>query len=38
VLANAGTAFLAIDGLLPIWKNYANIKAFDHWVGEARSG
>lgn len=30
--------FRAIDGTNPVWKPYANIKAFDHWVGQARSG
>ena len=30
------TRFLAIDGNLPTWYPYANVKAWDYWVGEAR--
>lgn len=38
VLDTATASFLAIDGLEPVWKNYADIKANDHWVKEARNG
>ena len=31
-------SFCAIDGNIPTWKNYANVKANDHWVKEARNG
>lgn len=30
--------FLGIDGFPAVWKNYADIKANDHWVKEARNG
>lgn len=29
--------FIAIDGNLPTWNPYANVRAFDHWIDEARS-
>jgi len=30
--------FIAIDGTHAQWKNYVNIKAYDHWVDVARNG
>lgn len=36
VLQAAGSILLGIDGVAPIWKNYANVKYFDHWVKEVR--
>lgn len=37
-LNDATGSFVAIDNTQPVWKNYANVKAFDHWVKESRSG
>jgi len=34
----ATASFLAIDGNQPIWKQYVDVKAFDHWVDAARNG
>jgi len=28
--------FRGIDNLVPVWKTYANIKAWDHWVDQVR--
>lgn len=25
-------SWLGIDGIVPVWKTYANVKPFDHWV------
>jgi hypothetical protein len=36
VLQAAGSMLQGIDGLTPIWHNYANVKYFDHWVREVR--
>lgn len=30
------TQLLVIDGLIPVWKNYANVQVNDHWVKEVR--
>lgn len=38
VLEAATASFQAIDGNLPIWKQYIDVKAFDHWVDAARNG
>lgn len=35
-LNGAETAFLAIDNLAGIWKNYIDIKPNDHWVKKGR--
>ena len=35
-LSGAGSLIEGIDGLTPIWKTYANVKPFDHWIGEVR--
>lgn len=29
-------SWLGIDGVTPVWKTYANVKPFDHWVKELR--
>lgn len=36
-LGASPTRFLAIDGNLPTWNPYANVRAYDHWIDEARS-
>jgi hypothetical protein len=36
VLQAAGSTLLGIDGIAPIWKDYVNVKYFDHWVQEIR--
>jgi len=36
VLQAAGSTLLGIDGIAPIWKEYVNVKYFDHWVKEIR--
>lgn len=36
-LGASPTRFLAIDGNLPTWNGYGNIRAFDHWVEQART-
>jgi hypothetical protein len=37
-LNGATGSFVAVDSTQPVWKNYANVKAFDHWVKESRGG
>lgn len=29
-------SWLGIDGIVPVWKTYADIKAWDHWVDQLR--
>lgn len=36
-LNNPSTPIITIGGLGPVFKSYIDIKANDHWVGEARS-
>jgi hypothetical protein len=38
ILEADADVFQAIDGSNPVWKPYANVKAFDHWVDVARNG
>lgn len=37
-MQGAADSFFAIDGNTPVWKTYANVKAYDHWVDVARNG
>jgi len=37
VLQAAGANFLGIDGLVPVWRTYANVQVNDHWIKEARA-
>lgn len=37
VLQAAGANCLAIDGLVPVWRTYANVQVNDHWVKETRA-
>jgi hypothetical protein len=36
LLQGLPTHLLAIDGLVPVWKSYANVKEYDHWVEAVR--
>lgn len=36
VLDGAAGLVLGIDGATPLWKQYANVKYFDHWTKEIR--
>lgn len=36
LLNTGGTPVIGIDGLIPIWKSYANVQVNDHWVKAAR--
>jgi len=36
ILQGTTGCFAAIDGLIPTWYGYANVKANDYWVGRAR--
>lgn len=36
-LIAGGSGFLGIDGIVPVWKNYANVQVNDHWVKEVRA-
>jgi hypothetical protein len=37
VLQGAGSNCLGIDGLVPVWRTYANVSVNDHWVKEGRA-
>lgn len=36
VLVASGSQLRGIDDLTPVWKTYANVKPFDHWVEQVR--
>jgi len=36
ILQGAGSLLLGIDGLTPLWKDYADVQVNDHWVKRLR--